>query len=84
MGVNSITISLIDSFIYLFLRLIYFREHGGGVEREFQADFLLSMEPDVGLYLTTLRSLLESKSRVSCLTNYATQMPPFGSFIHQI
>ena len=33
-------------------------------ERETQADSMLSVEPNAGLYLTTLRSPLESKPRV--------------------
>ena len=47
----------------------------GEEEKESHADFLLSREPDTGLNLTTLRSWLEWKPRVRCLTNWATQIP---------
>ena len=50
-------------------------ESEGEGERESQADSTPSAEPDVGLYLTTLRPRLEPKPRVECLTNYATQVP---------
>ena len=42
------------------------REEG---ERESQADFPLSMEPDMGLDLMTLRSQPELKPRIRCSTN---------------
>ena len=48
-------------------------ERGTEGEREFQADFPLSTEPDSGLQLTTLRSQPELKSRVGCLTNWVAQ-----------
>ena len=44
-------------------------------ERESEADFILSAEPNVGLDLMTLRSPPEWKPRVGCLTNCATQVP---------
>ena len=43
------------------------REEEG--ERESQADSPLSMEPNIGLNLTTLRSRHELKLRVGCLTD---------------
>lgn len=33
------------------------------------------MEPDVGLHVTTVSSLIEPKPRVGCTTNCATQVP---------
>ena len=49
------------SFFSLEIVFLYFREHGGGEgqrerQRESQADSTLSLEPDVGLHHTTLRS----------------------------
>ena len=40
-------------------------------ERESQADSTLSTKPDLGFSLMTLRSWLESKPRVRCLTTQA-------------
>lgn len=50
---------------------------GGGVEGEgeSQADSVLSMEPDVGLYLMILRSVPELRLRVWCSTNQAIRVP---------
>ena len=67
-------------FIYLFKDLfIYFKKskqmtggRSGRLGRE--ADAPLGVEPDMGLYPTTLRSLFELKSRVRCLTNRVTQV----------
>ena len=42
---------------------------GGGVEWEGEANPTLSLEPDVGLNLRTLKSLPELKSRVKHLTD---------------
>uniref|UniRef100_A0A8C0SCI7 Protein ILRUN n=1 Tax=Canis lupus familiaris TaxID=9615 RepID=A0A8C0SCI7_CANLF len=59
---------------------LYYGGRAGVGEREEErkrrspADFLLSREPDAGL-LTTLRSRPESKPRVRCLTDCATQVP---------
>ena len=41
----------------------------GDREKESQTDSMLRMEFDVRLNITTLRSRLELKSRVKCLTN---------------
>lgn len=41
----------------------------GGVEREREADSMLSTQPNVGLNSTTLRSQSERESRVRCLTD---------------
>ena len=61
---------------YFFLKICIF-EMGEGAEREGerepQADSTVSTEPDTGLSLMTLRSWPEPKSRVSHLTNWATQ-----------
>ena len=46
---------------------------GAGGEREFQADSELSVEPDAGLDLMTLRLGPEQKSRVGHLTDCAAQ-----------
>jgi len=60
--------------IYVFS--IYLRERWGAEGgRESQADSLLSVEHSLGLILTTLRSWPELRSRVGCLTNWATQVP---------
>ena len=49
---------------------------GGGAERESQAGFALSMKsPTRGSNSRTVRSGPEPKSRVRCLTNWATQEP---------
>lgn len=48
------------------------REVEGEGERSL-AGFTLSMEPDTGLSLRTLRSWPELKSRVRCLTDWTTQ-----------
>ena len=66
-----------------FGRFIYFgdeeREHKQEgqreKERESQADSTLSMEPDVGLDLTTLRSGPEPRTSSGLLTSCATQVP---------
>lgn len=50
------------------------RSKGRG-ERETQADSLLSVEPNVGLDLVTLRSQPALKSRVTRLIDCATQTP---------
>lgn len=42
-------------------------------ERASQADPVLSMEPDGGLDLMTLRSQFEPKSGIRCLTKCTTQ-----------
>ena len=51
----------------------------GGAEgegkRESQADLMLSMVPNLGLDLMTLRSWPRLKSRVGHLTDWATQEP---------
>ena len=64
---------------FFFLRLIYFRHRvsrGKQVGRvEGQVDSTLSMEPDTGIDLRTLRSWPEVKPRVGCFTDRATQMP---------
>ena len=67
-------------FIYLFIYLFIATRR---VERkkESQTDYVLSMEPDVGLDLMTLRSGTEVKSRVRCLTSWATQVPPVWIFL---
>ena len=44
-------------------------------KRESQADSALSMEPDSGLHLMTLRSGPEPKPKAGCLTDCATQAP---------
>ena len=44
------------------------RSRGKERETESEADSPLSLKPDAGLDLTTLRSLPEPKSRVGCLT----------------
>ena len=65
-----------------FICLFWEREREQGWEaegrRESQADFMLSVEPDAGLNLMTLRSWLEPKSRGRCLTAWASQAPHFG------
>ena len=71
---------LASVFIYSFFKIFYLfiRERvseQGGRGKEYQADFLLRMEPPTDLDPTTLRSWPELKSRVGCLTNWATQMP---------
>ena len=48
--------------------------------RESQADSPLSMEPNAGLNLTTLRPQPETKSRVRCSTDWATQGTHHHSF----
>ena len=55
---------------------------GGRAEGENRADrvlsdSMLSTEPDTALELTTPRSPPESKPRVGCLTDCATQAPLF-------
>lgn len=49
---------------------------GGDGEREIQADFLLSMKPDLGLDLTTPTLRPEPKSGVGL--NWAIQVPQLG------
>ena len=46
----------------------------GKRERESQADFPLSVEPSIGLKLTTLRSAPEPKPRAQWLTDYIIQV----------
>ena len=63
---NLNNICILNHFFLFFLRFIYLKERkrermGGGLgggegERESQADAPLSMEPDAGLHLITLRS----------------------------
>ena len=48
---------------------------GGGREKESEADSTLSMEADMRLDYTTLRSWPELKPKVRCLTNWATHVP---------
>jgi len=72
-----------QSFILFFFSFILEKEkvcvckqgRGRGRERESQADSALSVEPDKGLDLTSLRSWPEPKSRAGCLTDWATQAP---------
>ena len=52
---------------------IYLRVQAGGAEGERFKQITLSMEPNVGLDLTTLRSLPELIPRVRCLMDYTTQ-----------
>ena len=74
---------LLQNFKIIFLRSYLFRErkHMNGVgrdrerSRKSEADSMLSMELDLGLDLTTLRSWTELKPRVGCLTDRATQDP---------
>jgi len=70
------TIHLFILFFFLDLFIFWEREsawewvwEGGEGERESQTDALLSMEPNVGLDLMTLRSWPELKSKVRHLTN---------------
>lgn len=60
---------------FLKILYIYFRqwEHGRG-QREWDKQTALSIEPNVGLNLRTLRPWPELKSRVQCLTDWATQV----------
>ena len=54
------------------------KEWGGGKaegEGESLADSTLNIELNAGLDSQTLRSCPELKSKVGCLTNYATQVP---------
>ena len=51
-----------------FLRVVGQRGRGGGRER-ILSRLQARAEPDVGLNLTTLRSRLELRSRVRCLTH---------------
>lgn len=44
-------------------------------EKDSQAGSMLSIQPDVGLDLTPLKSWPDQKSRVGCLTEWATQVP---------
>ena len=53
-------------------------------ERKSQADSLLSLEPDVGLHLRTLRSQPEPKPRGRHLTDYATQAPLYAFISNKI
>lgn len=54
----------------------------GQKEREWEIqDYELSAEPDAGLELTTLKSWHEPKPRVRHLTDCATQVPLFWSFL---
>lgn len=48
--------------------------------REPQANSLPSMDPEVGLHLTTLRSWPEPKPNVRCWTTWGTQAPPDSAF----
>ena len=43
--------------------------------RERISDSVVSVKPDTGLHLMTLRSWSEPKSKVGCLNNWATQAP---------
>ena len=78
--------SFLNNFL-MFIYVFFERESlsGGGAEREkereSQAGYTLSTEPNTGLDFTTLRSWPEPKSRVRRLTNWATQTPPSGSFL---
>ena len=69
------------SFTYriFFYLCIYLREsvwaRGAEGERESQADSQVSMEPEAGLHLKTLRSWPELKPRVGHSTAWATQAP---------
>ena len=47
----------------------------GEEERENQASFTPSVEPDEGLNLTTLRSWPEPEPRIRRITDWATQAP---------
>ena len=47
-------------------------ERERGRERESQAGFTLSSDPKSGLYLTTVRSWPDPKSRIGCSTDWAT------------
>ena len=70
-------------FIYLYL-FIYFRGRGADGEGErVLAGSALSTESDVGLHLMTLRSQLELKPRVGCLTSCTTQVPQDCLFLHR-
>ena len=66
------------------LSIIWERTWWGGAEREgereTQADFPLNVEPSAGLDLMTLRSWPEWKSRVRCLTDWATHAPLYWIF----
>ena len=76
---------LLQNFKIIFLRSYLFRErkHMNGVgrdrerSRKSEADSMLSMELDLGLDLTTLRSWTELKPRVGCLTDRAIQVPRY-------
>ena len=66
--------------IYVFVLFIYLEgtSRGRGKvegEREFQAYSMLSVEPSMGLSHMTPRSWPEPKSRIRCLTDWATQAP---------
>ena len=50
-------------------------------ERESQAGFLPSAEPDAGLDLMVLKSWPEPKSRVGCLTDWGTQVTLSENFL---
>ena len=67
--------------IYLFFldRVREWESKGGGSEgeRESSSKPPLSVESNAGLHPRTPRSWLEQKSRVGCLTSWATQAPSF-------
>ena len=59
--------------IWLLFKIYLF--WGGSRGRENPKQTALSAEPDAGLHPTTLRSQSELKSRIGCLTDWATQVP---------
>ena len=68
---------------------IWERKHGGWEEqrereRESQANSEMSIEPDLGLGITNLRSWPELKPRVGCLTDWATKEPQFLWKLYQV
>ena len=67
-----------DHIYFSIIYLLSERQEGGGRGRAtIQADTILSVEPNTGLDVTTLRSWPEPKSRVECFTKWATQVPPY-------
>ena len=73
-------------YVCIFLRFYLFWEREvwtwGEVEQESQGICPLNMDPNVGFSLKTPRSWPEPKSRVGCLTNWATQVPHGMCFLN--
>ena len=86
-----VVVVVLKDFIYLFERKEHTHVSGGtdrgrgrGKEREFQADFILSMEPYVEFHFRTPRSYPELKLRLRRLTPCTTQVVPKFFFLsHQ-